>query len=213
MYLDRQLRIGISTRIVNACDYNESRDALSHDWYSFIQNVFPKALWMLVPNLGQHTPNFLSRWNLNGFIISGGGNYGSESLRDESELAIIDYAITHKHPILGVCRGLQLMVHKFGGKIEQTIKKEHVATTHSIRATNNPIGYKAVNLMKVNSYHDNVITDAGRMVPFAFDEQRNIEAAYSKEHRLAAIMWHPERSNPTNMADVAFLRCFFGEQE
>jgi len=204
------LRIGVSMRISQAEGYCEPRDALAHDWHSFINKVIPDALWLPIPNLVESGTNFLSSWGLNAFILTGGIDLNAEPLRDKSENNILDYAIEKSFPVLGICRGLQLMARRFNGEVIEDSSKKHVATAHNVSVIANPVGYETADEMSVNSYHNYIIKNSGELVPFAFDNDGNIEAVYSNDHQLAAIMWHPERNNPVTRSDAEFVRSFFG---
>ena len=67
-------KIGITSRIVEAPNYNEQRDALSHDWPKFLQalNLIP----VFIPNALPDIDEFLNNLDLDGFILSGGDNIG-----------------------------------------------------------------------------------------------------------------------------------------
>ena len=100
-------KIGITTRIVNAQEYEEKRDALSQDWVEFleIENIIP----ILIPNNLSNIPLFLKEINLDGIILSGGDNIGDDDERDNTEKQIIEFGISKKIPIFGVCRGMQVL--------------------------------------------------------------------------------------------------------
>ena len=98
----RSGRIGITMRMVDAEGYNEPRDALAQDWGAFMGQVLPEALWMPVPNMGKDIIRYFSDWNLDGLILSGGNDLGSEVLRDLTEEALLQHALSRSLPVLGV---------------------------------------------------------------------------------------------------------------
>lgn len=204
------LRIGITMRVGHAVDYVEPRDVVAHDWYRFIADAFPAAKWMLLPNLGEESVAFAAGWGITGLILTGGDDIGVEPRRDASERALLDHAIDHDLPALGICRGLQLMVKHFGGRVAHDASGRHVATDHAVVIGANEFGFEPGAPIVVNSFHDNVILSAGELQPFATDEQGHIEAAYSPQHRLAGLMWHPERNRPAHPHDLGFVRRLLG---
>ena len=123
-------KIGITTRIVNAQEYEEKRDALSQDWVEFleIENIIP----ILIPNNLSNIPLFLKEINLDGIILSGGDNIGDDDERDNTEKQIIEFGISKKIPIFGVCRGMQVLNKFFKGKMIVSQNNEHVKKDHEI---------------------------------------------------------------------------------
>ena len=92
-------KIGISLRIVNAPNYKEKRDALSHDWPSFLIGIGYHPV--LIPNAIPEINSFLRESELEGLILSGGDNIGDTPERDITENKIISFAISNKIPIFG----------------------------------------------------------------------------------------------------------------
>ncbi len=211
--MNRQLRLGLTMRVVEAEGYHEIRDALAHDWYCFMQGALPAADWMPVPNLGNSVKRFVSRWGLNGFILTGGNDLFEKPLRDETELAIIEYAEHNNMPLLGVCRGLQVMCHYFGQKNEPCpVSGVHVATRHPVTITNAPVSVGQVEVY-VNSYHDKCVVNrqdfCQQLIPFAFSNDGLVEAAWSEKHRFVGVMWHPEREKKLSELDGKLIRKIF----
>lgn len=155
-----------------------------------------------------------------GLILSGGGDpdpnlYGEDCLqelgditpeRDTFELAILEEFLKTKKPILGICRGLQLMNVFYGGTLYQDIK--YVDTniqhrqkwladlpTHNINILENNIlfeifGKKA----RTNSFHHQMIKDLGReLTSIATANDGVIEAIQNKNYPFFyGVQWHPE---------------------
>ena len=46
---------------------------------------------------------------IKGIILSGGQDIGTNKLRDKTEITLIDFAIKNKIPLIGICRGMQLI--------------------------------------------------------------------------------------------------------
>lgn len=195
------LRIGLTMRVVEAQGYVEQRDALAHDWPRFMKQVLPEARWMPLPNVGKEVLDIVHAWNLNGFIITGGNDLHEYPARDETELALIEYALNENLPIFGVCRGFQIMAHYFGYKLKPC--EGHAGTRHMISINGNE--------HTVNSYHRSC--GPKEMKPpleaFAKDMGARIEGFYHQGKPLKAVMWHPEREMSVEELDYKMIRMFF----
>ena len=107
--------IAISLRIVKAQNYDETRDALSHDWPQFLENL--GIIPIYIPNNLLNVKNYLSAFEIDGLILSGGDNLGTDPVRDKTETELLQYAMSKNIPTLGICRGLQLINQYFGGTL------------------------------------------------------------------------------------------------
>ena len=189
-------KIGISLRVEKIEKFNEKRDAISHDWINFLQKLdyFP----VLIPNNLTDVEDYISELKLNGIILSGGDNIGEFPERDQTENKILEYAIKNSIPILGVCRGMQLINTFFNGTISENSNSGHVGKPHNIDIMNPSL----VNLfghdkLEVNSFHNNLIKkdDIGDGLDvFALSEKDfTIEGCFHKKYPIIGVMWHPER--------------------
>ena len=129
--------------------------------------------------------------------------------RDEFELGIVKMAKSKKKPILGICRGLQVINIALGGTIYQDLTCAPFKTiNHADPKERGGIFHKAniedgSNLLKivkspildVNSSHHQIIEKLGRhLKAVAFSEDGVIEAIESSEPGfLLAVQWHPEK--------------------
>ena len=50
-------------------------------------------------------------------ILCGGADIGKNPERDQSELNWIKLALEHQMPIVGICRGMQILNSYFGGEV------------------------------------------------------------------------------------------------
>ena len=189
-------RIGISLRIQLIEKYDEKRDTISHDWINFLQKV--NCIPILIPNNLTDMEDYISEMKLDGIILSGGDNIGQFPERDETEKQILDYAIRKRFPVLGVCRGMQIINEYFGGNVIANDNDNHVGKPHEIHIMDQRFSrlleYENI---KVNSFHNNIITknDIGNKLQiFALALHDNtVEGYYHQDLPIIGVMWHPER--------------------
>jgi len=136
----------------------------------------------------------------------------SDPARDQFEFALLDRAITHRLPILGICRGVQMINVKFGGTLYQDLAEdaatevEHRQTktgatredpTHNIHVTDPESNLAAVirGTCRVNSLHHQAVKRLGHGLKVtAHSEDGLVEAIESADEYpfLLAVQWHPE---------------------
>ena len=155
-------------------------------------------------------------------IFSGGGDInplylGEEPLpqlssinavRDSQELLLARLAADRQLPILGICRGLQVMMAALGGKLYQDIYKEASASLKHSQEAERHVATHMVNISKgskllqifksdrlaVNSFHHQAVREAAPgFAVTALSPDGLIEAAESTTHKsMIGVQWHPE---------------------
>lgn len=206
-------KVGITLRHCPANGYVEPRDGLARDWYRFFESLGLQHRWVLLPNLGDDTPAYARAQGVEALILTGGDDVGRDLLRDTSEHALLAHAISAGWPVLGVCRGLQLIQLHFGGKLEPAPADTHVGQRHFIHLPNaqDPLPWPCERQQRsVNSYHSNRLpTPALPLRPWAFDEQGHCEAVLHADLKIAGVMWHPEREPAPNEHDLQLCSWLF----
>ena len=135
-------------------------------------------------------------------VLSGGNDIGHVVERDRLETALLSYAAAHNLPVLGICRGMQMMNHYQGGALRSI--SGHVALRHRIFG---PL--VSSNGREVNSYHDQGILEAdlGKgLEAVAWTDDGLVEALQHRELPWLGIMWHPERDTPVADFDQKLMR-------
>lgn len=122
--------------------------------------------------------------------------------RDEVEFALLKAYIDAGKPVMGICRGFQLINIFFGGSLYQDLPETHLHTnktdfyiTHSVTAVGNSIVGKAYGAsFSVNSSHHQAVKALGEgLRATAFWEDKYIEAYEHKSLPIFGVQWHPER--------------------
>lgn len=205
-------KIAISFRIVDSPNYPEIRDALSHDWADFLQKLNLIPIW--IPNNIVNLDEFFKEIDIDGIILSGGDDLGVTPIRDKTETSIIKYAINKKIPLLGICRGMQLLNNYFGGFSTKLNSLDHIGNEHSLMIEGNFLK-KLPQSITVNSYHNNVITInnlSNDLSIFATTKNDNtIEGLFHKQFPIVGLMWHPEREQKE--FDYHILKFLFDNNE
>lgn len=196
-------RIVLSQRVDIIADRGERRDALDQRWTALLRACGFLALPMA--NDPEVCRAVLEQLQPDGVLLTGGNDlaaYGGDAPeRDATEAAMIDWASASRRPLLGVCRGMQMLARHFGAGLVRV--EGHVTTRHAVLT--------AAGRIEVNSFHNWAVTEipAGCEVT-ATAEDGTIEAFRHTALPIAAIAWHPERETPWSKRDMSFLRSFFG---
>lgn len=219
--MSKRFKIALTTRIESQWYDSgaEWRDALSHDWYPYLQN---QGLdFCVVPNIGPDAVHCLD--DVDGLVLTGGNSSwelglsqpgylntrdlseesmawkeSPETRRDITEFALLRIATERRLPVFGVCRGMQQLHRFFGGSLSRLLPSEsHVATEHAIVFQGRGAYLPHVDQdIVVNSFHQNGIDtpiDCFKILARSVDNV--IEAFEHRTHKMVGIMWHPERVN------------------
>ena len=129
---------------------------------------------------------------------------GMDKDRDEVETALLNAAIADGKPVLGICRGMQLLNTVLGGSLYTDIsgfytevgKVTSVLPRHAIQLEENTRlhGLLRCRRTRVNSLHDQAIKRLGKgLIIAARDDAGVIQAieARGQAFRLG-VQWHPE---------------------
>lgn len=145
--------------------------------------------------------------NIDGpLLLCGGADLGVNPTRDERELRWLQNALEHGQPIIGVCRGMQLLNHFFGGKIEtisDSIVEDHRSDdfTDDEDHTERLSQYHWVmdldqNMFRVNSRHHQYcskVAENFKVTHMSFGCGYIPEAFEDTKRKIWAVQWHPER--------------------
>ncbi len=176
---------------------------------------------------------------IDGIVVQGGIDvspltYGEnptvESLdfhltRDQFELKLIEKALERKIPILGICRGLQIINVYFGGTLHQHLSYENAEVIHHrnkvIKETKHFISTKEGSIVNrclgkrpiVNSLHHQGIKDLGRdLIATSHADDGLIESIeYAGDAYLHGVQFHPEQM--TGEGAKRIFQDFFEEVE
>lgn len=191
------MNIGISQRVDYLESRNEWRDTLDqrmNDWVTeagFIPIPVPNSL-VDVSLPGDSQP-MLERWldslHIDALVLSGGNDIGEVPIRDLTENTLLSWAEKNSKPVLGICRGMQMLGVYADGKLIEV--EGHVRTRHQLQF-NNLNGEKFVE--SVNSYHEQVLENCPDSYKvLAKSDDGNLEAMKHKNLPWEAWMFHPER--------------------
>lgn len=145
-------------------------------------------------------------------------------LKDAIEIELLRHALQGKIPILGICRGAQLLNVVCGGTLHGDVQKEkqsrlkHINFKHydgyrhaiSI-ASGTPLEkWYAKKALRVTSYHHQGIRDlAPCFRPMAYSKDGLIEGYYNpKENFVIGLQFHPERMPEEPAGNLRIWKAF-----
>ena len=197
-------KILITQRHERIGKFNELRDNIDIRYSKMIENIGMTPI--LMPNSLENIPKYLDQIKPNGILLTSGGNPKFKDQRNLIEIKLIKYSLEKKLPLVGICRGAQVLNIFFGGKITRV--KNHVRKNHIIYGK--ILGKKKKIL--VNSYHDFGIYSkilGNHLDVLANANDNTIECFKHKKNKLMGIMWHPERYKKLRNFEKKILKSFY----
>lgn len=164
--------------------------------------------------------------SFDGLILAGGAdmepafygaeNAGSEGInpdRDRAELALLDAFAAAGKPILGICRGHQVINVWAGGTLIQdlgiknlTHRSEEQDKVHEVRAKSGVLKELYGEYFLTNSAHHQAVETVGKgLVVTACSEDGVVEAIEHESLPILAVQFHPERMNTGKTEDGGAL--------
>lgn len=207
-------KIAITQRLILNNSYYEVREALDTNWGLLFKEL--NFLPIILP-IESNFEAYFNNIDIDGVLLTGGNdlnniNENKESYkRDEFEKELIKYAIKNHIPILGVCRGMQIIAEYFGANF--TKSENQVNIRHSLQINKKSKYFNILNtLNRVNSYHNYAIKSISNdFLISAWNENGIIKAMEHKKYKIFAQMWHSERENPFDKSELNLIKEFFND--
>ena len=204
------------------------------EYYDYLESSYVKYLNqydvnpIILPNNTKDIIKFYKKNKCTQIILTGGDDI-SPSLynkkgkklninfyqRDLNEKILIQHSIEEKIPILGICRGFQIINVCLGGKLTKDISKitkSIITKKHKVNFTEEFIKKVKKKSITVNSYHNQGITSsqlAADLVPLGFSDDGKLVEIYKHEKLpIIGIQWHPERKNFCKDFDKYIFKLF-----
>jgi len=193
--------IAVTQRVDIHHHYEERRDAIDQRWIHLLQTIGFRVL--LLPNNEDSVRGLLSDFPIVGIIFTGGNDLDSDAPeRDEVEYFLLKYAIEKKLPVLGVCRGMQLLQTYWKMPLEaidgQVLHKQDIYINKKLETVNS--------FHRLGSYQ---VPDEFEMT--AISREGVVKGIKHKDLPLTGIMWHPERISPYRKQDLKLIEEAFSQ--
>jgi len=176
---------------------------------------------------------------LDGMVFTGGNDiepryYGEEfskligeisPRRDTHEMKLLSHIIEKTEiPILGICRGHQLINIAMGGSLYQDMKSSGMEDHFYLNSPmNHPVHHVKVeensrlgrvaggDTLRVNSYHHQCINEVGRDLVVTASHRGIVEAVeYTGERFIVGLQWHPETMIESCGEQLNIFKSFIG---
>lgn len=211
-------------------NYNDSNEMLAKAYYE--QVIRAGATPLLIPPTTDRNVIVGVLDHIDGLLLTGGADvnplwvgeepsphlHSINARRDLSELLLTRLAANRQIPILGICRGIQVLAMALNGTVQQDIYENYLPTgpagslgpstikhsqdavqaepTHTVRIERDSILFSLYHKerMAVNSLHHQAVKDPGaRFRTTAVAPDGVIEAIESTEFKsIMGVQWHPE---------------------
>ncbi|MDO4632694.1 MAG: gamma-glutamyl-gamma-aminobutyrate hydrolase family protein [Eubacteriales bacterium] len=173
-----------------------------------------------------------------GILLTGGHDVGPEvygeapketcgvicKARDEMEIYLLRKAMNADLPVLGICRGIQLMNAALGGNLYQDLPTEsesmidhHMTapydrTAHTVKVLPDTLLADMIGsgIHEVNSYHHQAVKNLSPLAEvMAVSKDGLAEAISVKEQKfMMGVQWHPEFSYESNPDSKKIVQAF-----
>jgi len=232
------LKIGLSARLMHP---EPGRAWLPTKTLQYVEQcvahwvMSAEALTFMIPAISKETPHGPQRLNvehyadhLDGLVLQGGADVAPESygevplrpewsgdrVRDIYELELVRAFMDRGKPVLGICRGMQLINVAFGGSLYQDIaqqtgsdiphqcRQRYEDNFHRVRivpGTGLAALYPQVGEATINTIHHQAVKVPGKdlVIEARSAEDDIVEAIrWTGKSYVMGVQWHPEFMSP-----------------
>jgi gamma-glutamyl-gamma-aminobutyrate hydrolase PuuD len=196
------MRIAISQRVDVIASRSERVDALDQRWCHFLDacGMVPQPIC----NSPATCVAAVAESGVGGVLLTGGNDLvslgGDAPERDATEDLLLGWCLDKRVPVVGVCRGMQVILQRFGFPLRRL--SGHAGVEHEIFLEDRQVS--------VNSFHHWGCTEiADPLMRLAIARDGVIEAIRHVEMPIFGIMWHPERVGVPSALDRELFNRFY----
>jgi len=214
----KKLVIGISGNERTLDEF--SRDYVNNNYIECVESAGGIPIILPVTSEDDNIERYIGL--VDAIILSGGHDmdpvhYGEELMpesemphrkRDYFDIKLIEYALKKDIPILGVCRGMQILNVYFKGSLYQDLKYnkdiylKHIQdtlpgeTVHRVSIDKSSVLSDILgDVVEVNSFHHQLVKDIGdglKITGRAADGAVELIESVDEDRFIVGIQWHPE---------------------
>lgn len=206
------IKIAIAGRLKDTGNYEHALGALSIPCKTTLSLSEIRACdGLLLPGGGDITPAFFGQKNV--------GSKNIDTELDIIQLQALEQALYYKKPVLGICKGMQIINVFFGGTIAQHMKDHKIHEYRDGDQEHGTINVPGTFLhdiygdsLTVNSAHHQCLDRLGNNLLLAqyADPFPTPEAICHKNLPVYGVQWHPERLGPVGDKLLAFFYSLLG---
>ena len=181
----------VSTRIIES-SHKESHFSVSKDLVKLLSGFGFDSI--LVTEAIESANELIASLKPDLIVLSGGEDIGVNLDRDNLEYELLRESIPAMIPVLGICRGMQIISTFLGGDLLRVVN--HVGESHQVKYRDETRNFR------VNSFHNfAVINISDELVVELTSLDDVIESFRHIKYPWLGIMWHPERegNDPSNL--------------
>ena len=137
--------------------------------------------------------------------------YGINSTQDESDISLVNYALTSQLPFFTICRGTQIANVALGGTLIQHMDEPHINKLSTIEFSNfdADLGVSDSSLTVSCFHHQSIDSLAQGITPLAYADEGHIEAVrYPSDAWAFGVQWHPEDNYKEVQGQMEIVKTF-----